>query len=130
VFEFDRGILSGKTPVDGGLLLITSRSPGGNLPFGDLQGGQPLRQALTIQNTQFNLGHVELASMLWGVMHLKALTQTTRFGDWKHLVKGSKGMRIEIIHHSHDLFHRRIVRVCQLADELVQGLLAGLQTLA
>ena len=63
MFEFNGGILSGKAPIDGHLLLITPSGPGSHLLLGDVQGGQALRQALPIQSREVNFRHVEPAGM-------------------------------------------------------------------
>lgn len=118
MFEFDGRLLSRKAPGDGDVLLVTSSGPGSDLPCGDLAGGQPLRQALPIQSREFDLGHIQPARMLGGIMDLKALTEPTRLSDWKDLIERGKRMRVEVIHHQNDLFGGRIVLVGQAADEL------------
>jgi hypothetical protein len=128
MLEFDGRILSSKAPVDGDLLLVAPRGPGGDLPRSDLQGGYPLRQALPIQRRELDLSHVEPTGMLGGVMDLKALREPTRLSDRKDLVEGSERMRIEVIHDQDDLFGIRIVQIRQLADEqspLLRGPLSG-----
>jgi hypothetical protein len=63
VFEFDGRIFSSKPPIDGDLLLIAPTGPGSDVPTSYLEGGQPLRQALAIQDRKFNLSHIEPTGM-------------------------------------------------------------------
>lgn len=118
MFEFDRRIISGKAPIDGDLPFIASGRPGGNLLLCLFKGGEPLRQALAIQRREFNLGHIEPTRMLGGVMHLKALAESTRLGSGKDFIEGRKRVRIEIVQHQDDLVGSRIVLLSQLADKL------------
>jgi len=63
VFEFDGRIIGAKTPMDGHLMLVAPPRPSSHLPLGYLQGGEALRQALTIQGGEFDLSHIEPARM-------------------------------------------------------------------
>lgn len=72
MFEFNGGILSGKAPIDGHLLLIMPSGPGSHLLLGDVQGGQALRQALPIQSREVNFRHGEPGFHVWGCNGLQS----------------------------------------------------------
>ncbi len=128
MFEFNARIGSSKVPLDGHLLLITPRSPGGDLLLGDSEGGQPLRQALPIQGGELNLGHIQPARVLGGVMHLKAVAQTARLGDRKDFIESRKRVGIEVIHHQDDLVGPWIILVGKPAHNLRPFLFGALSS--
>ena len=71
-------ILSGKAPGNGRLLLIAVDGPGVDLPLSNLEGGQTLGQTLTIQDREFDLGHIQPTAVFRGVIDLKAAL----YGYW------------------------------------------------
>jgi hypothetical protein len=126
MFEFDRRILGGKAPGDGDLLLITSSGPGRYLLLSLLKGGQALRQALAIQCRQFDFRHIEPTGVFGSVMHLEALREPTGFCHWKHLIEGSQGARIQVVHDQDNLVGVGIALVGEATDELRPLLLGAL----
>lgn len=75
-FEFDASIRRAELPVDRADSLVAMLLPALNLPTELLDGGNVVGQTLPRQHAQFDLGNVEPAGMLGGVMDLQTLGQS------------------------------------------------------
>ena len=69
-FEFDARIRCTELPIDGADPLVAMILPALNLLAEILDSGNVVGQALARQDAQFDLGNVESARMLGGVMDL------------------------------------------------------------
>jgi tetratricopeptide (TPR) repeat protein len=70
MLELDAGVLGGEPPVDPATGPVARRLPGCDLPFQGRLVGQAAVQTLLGQHGQLDLGHVQPASMLGGVVDL------------------------------------------------------------
>jgi Voltage gated chloride channel len=70
MLELDAGVLGGEAPVDPATGPVARRLPGCDLPFQGRLVAQAAVQALLGQHGQLDLGHVQPAAMLGGVVQL------------------------------------------------------------
>jgi hypothetical protein len=84
--EFDPGVVRGKAPCDIRSSAVTRCFPRRDFsPHCPNVANAPI-QALTRENAQLNLGHVQPAGTLWGAMEFKAVSETQGLIRWKSLV--------------------------------------------
>jgi hypothetical protein len=63
-------MVSSESPLYGCTLLMTLLLPGIDLLFHSFEGGDATIQALTRQDGQFNVHHIEPTAIFWGVVKL------------------------------------------------------------
>ena len=68
--QFDPCVGGSKAPVNPSLLLVTLLFPGGYLGLQNVKFWNTSVQALTCQNAQFYLCHIQPTAMLWSVAKL------------------------------------------------------------
>src|SRR5215471_2126840 len=76
VVELDASVVGGESPVDGTDGGVAGGDPGRDLLFEDLTVRQAAVEALAGQDAQFDLGHVQPAAVLGGVVQLELVGQT------------------------------------------------------
>ncbi len=118
MFESDAGVGRGELPLRlyGGV--VSRGRPCAGFPREAFDFGQASSQALTLKHGEFDLGHVQPASVFWRVMDLQAVAKTLRLGGSEGFVKRGAGVRVEIVHHENDLLRMRIMRVAKIADQM------------
>lgn len=65
-------------------------------------------QALTRKYTEFYLGHVQPATVLWGVMDSQLSAQSACFGRFKDFVEHRQRVRVQVVHHHPDALGVRV----------------------
>src|SRR5262245_50927589 len=84
---FAASILGGEAPVDAASRGVAPLLPGGYFGVeGGLVREAPV-EALAAEDAQFDLGDVEPAAVLGGVVDLQPLRQPLRLGGWEGLVQ-------------------------------------------
>ena len=96
-FEFDARVSRTELPVHCADSLVAMILPTLHLPTEFLDGGEVVGQTLLCQNTQFDLGNVELTGMLGGVVDFQAVDEGFSLLWWKDFVERSGCARIEIV---------------------------------
>src|SRR5215207_6329485 len=86
VLELDACILGRKPPVDPTTGPVARRLPRRDLPFQGRLVGQPPVQALLGQHGQLDLGHVQPAAVLGGVVQLQPIGQPPGLGRWERRI--------------------------------------------
>src|SRR5580765_1284781 len=117
-FEFHAGVGGGELPVDAGLGLVPGFLPGGHFSDQRRLVTDPPVEALPGQHRQFRLGHVQPTAMFGGVVDLQLVDQSPGFGRREPLVQRRHLVRVQVVHHQHDLLGRRVLDVDQVADHL------------
>ena len=74
------GVLAGEVPLDGGAIGVAAFLPGVDLTGDGAQVRHPSIHALTREHADLNLGHVQPAGMLRGVVKLDPAQQARRRG--------------------------------------------------
>lgn len=97
MLEFDAGGVGGEVPVGLGVVSVAIAFPGGDLVDEGLFVGDAAIEALRGQNTEFGLGEIEPAAVLWRVVPFEALGQPAGLGGWEGLVERGLGMGAEIV---------------------------------
>src|SRR3954447_25433809 len=85
MLELDARVLGREAPVDAVSGGIAVGDPGGHFLLDSRPVGQPAVQALALQDTQLDLGHVEPTAMLGRVMDFQLVGQALRLGRWERL---------------------------------------------
>lgn len=122
-FQFDARIRCAELPVDGTDALIAMLLPTLDLLAKLLNCGNVVGQTLPRQHTQFDLGNIEPARMLRGIVDLQTVDQGFGLLRRKHFIKRSRRMRIQIVHHQNDFLRLRIVFFQHLLHEACPVLL-------
>jgi hypothetical protein len=117
MLELDASIRRGEAPVDADRLPIAFGLPSGYLLFQFGARADATLQTWPSEHREFNLGHVQPTAVFGRVMQFQLLDQTARLGWLKHLLQGSQGMRVQVIHDQHDLLGTRIRPIHQVAYE-------------
>jgi hypothetical protein len=99
VLELDSGILGRKAPVDATARSVAGRLPGRDLPPQRRLVGQPPIEALLGQHGKLDLGHVQPAAVLGGVVQLKPVGQSLGLGRLKRLIQRRRGVGVEVVLH-------------------------------
>src|SRR6516165_3645649 len=81
------------------------------------QAAAPI-EALTRQDTEFRLGHIQPTAMLGRIVPLEPLDEATCLGGWKGLIERCGLVGAEIVLHEHDLAGSAKVSVGQLLEHL------------
>lgn len=106
--EFDACIGGCETPVDPGLHLVSYPFPRCN-SISQFPGRvEVVFHALAGKNTQFNFRHIEPTAMFGSVVNLQFLSQTPGFLRFESLIETGLVVRVEVVHHQHDLYGLRI----------------------
>ena len=79
--------------------------------------GSAARQALALQNPDLDLGHIQPARMLGGVVKLNPAQQCSGRLHTKHLLEAFAQMRVEIVQDQVNLAYVAIPAAQQPADE-------------
>src|SRR5215213_9559390 len=114
--ELDTSIAGREAPVDARSSCISRRDPGRHLPLHGAPVTEAAIQALPLQRTQLDLGHVQPTAMLGGVVDLQPVSQALGLGWREGLVERGGRVRVEVVHDQHDLLGVGIVDVDQLLD--------------
>ena len=103
--EFGSGVLDAEVPVDSGLSLVSFLFQNVNLPAEGLLVGDALFEAAAGEDTEFDLRHIQPASMLGGVVELQPPRYAPCLHRWKGLVQRRLAMGIEIVQNHPDHWH-------------------------
>src|SRR5450830_462361 len=95
--EFSVSILSSECPLDGAPLGVSALLPSGYLGAERGPIGQALAKALTLQDTNFDLRHVEPACVLGRVVEFNASQQGSCLPDPEHVLEALAEMGIEVV---------------------------------
>ena len=116
VFEANTSVLSGESPVDGTTKPIAAFFPRGDLGDERPGVGDATVEALAPQAAQFDLGHVQPATVLRRVVQLQFCGKTMGLFGRKSLVEGAQDVGVEVVLDQHDLFGVGVVDVDQVLD--------------
>src|SRR5262249_42915245 len=97
--ELYASILSGKAPVNRRMLTIAPLLIGSGVASESSNIRQATIETLTLQDTQFNLRHVEPTAMFRGEMKLQLAPNAARLCGGKRLVERGGLMGIELVEH-------------------------------
>src|SRR4051812_37486643 len=101
--QLDPGIRRGELPLHPHSTLVPIVLPRLDLPAKLLGRLDPPVQALPRQHAQFDLGHVQPTAVLGRVVDLQPLDDVPRPPRLERLVKRRQLVRVEVVHHQHDL---------------------------
>src|SRR5215207_8069028 len=116
VLELDPGIRGRKAPVDATARSVAGRLPGHDLPLQRRLVGQPAIQALLGQHGKLDLGHVQPAPVLGGVVQLQLVGQPPGLRGRERRIQRRRRVGVEVVLHQHDLLGGRVVDVDQVFD--------------
>ena len=88
-----------KAPINGRLLRVALVFPGRDFTLERCFVGDAAIEALLLEDAQFDLGHVQPAPMLGGIMKLELPGAPPRLGRLKRFLQRRDLMRIEIVQH-------------------------------
>ena len=112
--ELFADFLGSEHPVDVGLGGVSLVFPGGDLGDDFLLVVDASVQALTAQDADLDLDHVQPAGALGGMMEVQALEHAAGFRCGEGVVQGAGRMGRQIVEHYADQRRLRIVEVDQL----------------
>src|SRR6266699_7243236 len=118
VLEFDARVSGGEAPIDGGFSGIAGLVPRADLGHQSGFVGDAAIQALAVQHTQLDLGHVERTPVLWRVMDLQLVGQTLGFSRLEDFVQRARRVGVEVIHHQRDQLGVGIDVIDQVFDHV------------
>src|SRR5712691_10448833 len=116
VLELDPGVLGRKAPVDATTRSVACRPPRCDLPLQRRPIGQAAVQALPGEHGKLDLGHVQPAAMLGGVVQLQPIGQPLGLGWLERLIQRRGGVGVEVVLHQHDLLGAGVVDLEQVLD--------------
>jgi hypothetical protein len=95
VLQLDAGVFGGEPPVDPATGPVAGRLPRHDLPLQGRLVGQATVQALLGQHGQLDLGHVQPAAVLGGVVQLQLVGQPLGLGRRERRIqrRGRVGVR-------------------------------------
>ena len=103
-------------PVDLVFALVALHLPRVDLVTQRVKVRDSARQALAGKHTELDLGHVEPAAVLGGVMERQAAQETVRLLGREGLVERRAVMRVQVVHDQVRLFGFGIVDIEQFFD--------------
>ena len=108
MLEFGASVLGGEPPVYdcGSLVAFMLKRRYFCLQYHFV--ADPAVEALSTEDAQFNLSHVEPTAMFGSVVKLQAFGYTTRFGWFKCFVQRTQLVSIEVVQHQTDHIGMRI----------------------
>src|SRR4249920_2948832 len=97
-------LLGGELPIDRGSLSVAAAFIGGYLLSERRDIRKTAIKTLTVQDTEFDFGHVQPTAMFGGVVELQFLANTAGFGGREGVIERGRTMGIELIeYHTNDL---------------------------
>jgi len=113
--HFLPGLVSGEHPLDACGAAVSAFFPGCDFCDQFLTACDAPIKALTAQDPDLDLNHVEPACMFWGVVKLQAAQHASGFSRGKGVVEGSCAVGRQIVEHDPDLRGFSEVDVRELA---------------
>src|SRR5947209_4192364 len=117
MLELDASIGRRKAPIDLDFFGIACLLPSLDLAFELCWIADPLVQGVCREHGEFDLRHVQPTAVFGSIMNLQLLTEALRFLWGKHLIESRWRMRIQVIHHQHDLLGLWIMHVDELTHK-------------
>src|SRR5215217_3710629 len=114
MLELDASIGTGEAPVYGALGRVALGFPRTYFLDKRLLVGDALIQTLASEHRELDLGHVKPRAVLGRVVDLKLRSDAPGFGRDERFIQGGGSMRVEVVHHQHDLLGLRVVQIDQL----------------
>src|SRR5215472_1801447 len=116
MLELDSGVRGREAPVDPAARSVARQLPRRDLPLHGCPVGQPAVQALPGQRGKLNLGHVQPAAVLGGVVQFQPAGQSPGLGRLECLIQRRGRVGVEVVLHEHDRLGIGIVDVGQGLD--------------
>src|SRR4051794_38572458 len=111
--QFEPRHLTIKLPVNLRFSLVAFSFEGSNFTFQKGFVGNSSVQALPLENTNFNLGHVQPTPVFRGVMKLEFVQNPTGFSRWEGFVKRRGAMSIQVVINQNNLLASGIAFIGQ-----------------
>jgi len=124
MFQFNSGICSSELPNDFFDTIVSVSFPCSDFNLHGRHVCNPTIETLSFEHAEFDLRHIEPATMLWSVMNIQSFRQASGLLGFKGLIERNNVVRIQIVHNQPHLDGIRITFVKHLLD-LLRPILSG-----